>query len=120
MTTLPAKVYTRIGRTPRQLRLTNQIIMDSKNEEAYTFQIQKLQQERQRIRQCISDNLIALEESERSQTLKQKPKVIGVNIQKLTSAQTQKSQIQYLRTKGFTEKDIDQVLLMMMESKKEV
>ena len=118
MTILPAKVYTRTGRTPRQLRLTNQIIMDSKNEEAYTAQIQKLQQERQRIQQCISDNLIALEESERIQALKTKPRITGAKTKKLTSAQTQESQIEYLRTKGFTEKDIDQVLLMMKDKKK--
>ncbi len=119
MTTLPAKVYTRTGRTSRQLRLTNQIIMDSKNEEAYTTQIQKLQQERQRIQQCISDNLIALEESEKVQALKQRPRIIETRTKKLSKNQTKSYQIDYLRSQDFSEADIGEVLVELGKKKEE-
>ncbi len=119
MTTLPAKVYTRTGRTSRQLRLTNQIIMDSKNEEAYTAQIQKLQQERQRIQQCISDNLIALEESEKVQALKQRPRIIETRTKKLSKDQTKSYQIDYLRSQDFSETDIGEVLVELGKKEEE-
>lgn len=115
MTTLPAKVYTRIGRTPRQLRLVNQIIMDSKNEEAYTNAIHKLQQERQRIKQRICDSLIALEESERTQTLSQEPRIVkGLKPTKQSSKLTKQ---QYLKELGWSKTDIAIVMKISKDKK---